>query len=161
APAGNRAHGRRPEDQRAQPLEPDARCAEPLRGGRQFVRDIRGRQPDLDDRGARAACRGPHGRDALRSAGATVSVSTTVEATKHVLTDAEWSAFQQAADALIPEAHGMPSARTVVTGSRLTFVLGARPDLLQPLKHALQPGLGDDPQARFAALERDDPTALS
>lgn len=82
-------------------------------------------------------------------------------ATKHLLTDAEWAAFQVAADVLIPEAHGMPSARAIVTGSRLTFVLGARPDLLEPLRNALKPGLGDDPQARFAALERDDPAALS
>jgi hypothetical protein len=83
------------------------------------------------------------------------------EPSKHVLTDSEWAVFQQAADALIPEAHGMPSARTVVTGSRLTFVLGARPDLLDPLKSALDPALGSDPQARFAALEHDDPHALS
>lgn len=80
--------------------------------------------------------------------------------TRHVLDDAEWAAFQEAADALIPEAHGMPSAGTVVTGSRLTFVLDARPDLLQPLKNALKPSLGDA-IARFAALERDDPAALS
>ncbi len=83
------------------------------------------------------------------------------DATEHVLDDAEWAAFQGAADALIPAAHGMPSARNVVTGSRLRFVLGARPDLLEPLKAALRPGLGDDPTTRFANLERDDPAALS
>jgi hypothetical protein len=85
----------------------------------------------------------------------------TATATHHVLDDAEWAAFQQAADALIPEAHGMPSARTVVTGSRLTFVLGARPDLLVPLKAALRPGLGADAATRFTALEKDDPAALA
>ena len=87
--------------------------------------------------------------------------ATVGSATHHVLDDAEWTAFQLAAEALIPEAHGMPSAKAVVTGSRLTFVLGARPDLLEPLKQALKPGLGDDPQTRFATLERDDPAALS
>jgi hypothetical protein len=90
-----------------------------------------------------------------------VNDATAADGTKHVLDDAEWAAFQNAADALIPEAHGMPSARAVVTGSRLTFVLGARPDLLEPLKQALKPGLGDDAEKRFATLERDDPAALS
>ena len=80
--------------------------------------------------------------------------------TGHMLTDDEWATFQDVADAMIPEAHGMPSARAVVTGSRLKFVLGARPDLLDPVRSALRPGLGQ-PAERFAALERDDPAALS
>ena len=89
-------------------------------------------------------------------------MSTAAEApTAHVLNDAEWATFQQLADTLIPEAHGMPSARAVVTGSRLKFVLGARPDLLDPLVASLRPELGNDPQTRFDALERDDPAALS
>jgi hypothetical protein len=61
------------------------------------------------------------------------------------------------ADALIPAAHGMPSAGDVVGEARLRFVLDARPDLAEPLRAALRPGLGDDPAARLAALEHDEP----
>lgn len=56
-------------------------------------------------------------------------------------------------DLLIPAAHGMPSAGEVVGEARLRFVLGARPDLAEPLHAALRPELGDDPAARLAALE--------
>jgi hypothetical protein len=66
------------------------------------------------------------------------------------------SAFAAVADRLIPEAHGMPSAGVVVDEGRLRFVLGARPDLVEPLRAALRPELGDDPAARLAALERDE-----
>jgi hypothetical protein len=65
------------------------------------------------------------------------------------------------ADRLIPEGHGMPSAGAVVGDARLHFVLLARPDLLEPLRAALRPGLPADPAARLAALERDDPGALA
>ncbi len=65
------------------------------------------------------------------------------------------------ADRLIPEAHGMPSAAAVVDDDRLRFVLRARPDLVEPLVGALRPALGDDPQARLAALERDEPANLA
>lgn len=65
--------------------------------------------------------------------------------------------FAAIADRLIPEAHGMPSAGAVVGEARLRFVLGARPDLAEPLHAALRPELGDDPAARLAALERDEP----
>ena len=58
---------------------------------------------------------------------------------------------------LIPEAHGMPSAGDIVGESRVHFVLGARPDLAEPLARALRPELGDDPAARLATLERDEP----
>jgi hypothetical protein len=58
---------------------------------------------------------------------------------------------------LIPEAHGMPSAADVVDDARLRFVLGARPDLAEPLAEALRPELGHDPQARLDTLERDEP----
>jgi hypothetical protein len=61
------------------------------------------------------------------------------------------------ADQLIPEAHGMPSAGGVVDETRLRFVLGARPDLAEPLRAALRTELGDDPAARLAVLERDEP----
>jgi hypothetical protein len=68
--------------------------------------------------------------------------------------------FAAIADHLIPAAHGMPSAAEIVDDARLDFVLGARPDLLQPLLDGLRPGLGGDPAARLAALGRDDPAAL-
>lgn len=61
------------------------------------------------------------------------------------------------ADVLIPEAHGMPAAGAVVGEARLRFVLGARPDLAEPLAAALRPELGDDPGARLGGLERDEP----
>lgn len=65
--------------------------------------------------------------------------------------------FSAVADRLIPEAHGMPSARDVVGDVRLRFVLTARPDLVEPFLASLRPELGADPGARLAALERDAP----
>lgn len=65
------------------------------------------------------------------------------------------------ADRLIPAAHGMPSAAEVVGDDRLRFVLRARPDLLEPLRAALRPGLGDEVAARLDALGRDDPATLA
>lgn len=65
------------------------------------------------------------------------------------------------ADHLIPAAHGMPSAGDVVTEARLRFVLTARPDLAEPLRAALRPELGEDPQVRLDALGRDEPANLS
>jgi hypothetical protein len=65
--------------------------------------------------------------------------------------------FARIADFLVPEAHGMPSAGSVITEQRLGFVLGARPDLAEPLHAALRPGLPDDPAQRLDALERDEP----
>jgi hypothetical protein len=64
------------------------------------------------------------------------------------------------ADHLIPAAHGMPSAGAIVDAGRLAFVLGARPDLREPLVAALRPELGDDPAARLAALAGDEPEDL-
>ncbi len=58
---------------------------------------------------------------------------------------------------LIPEAHGMPSAGEVVGETRLRFVLGARPDLAEPLRDALRPELGPDPATRLIVLEQDEP----
>jgi hypothetical protein len=65
--------------------------------------------------------------------------------------------FAAIADHLIPEAHGMPSAAAVIDDRRFGFVLNARPDLLESLLAALGPGLPDDPAARLAVLERDEP----
>jgi hypothetical protein len=69
----------------------------------------------------------------------------------------ERAVFAAVADHLIPEAHGMPSAAAIVGDARLRFVLNARPDLVEPLRQALRPELGDDPAARLAALEREEP----
>lgn len=60
---------------------------------------------------------------------------------------------------LIPAAHGMPSAGDVIDDKRLRFALEARPDLVEPLRTALVTGLPEDPAARLAALERDQPDA--
>ena len=62
---------------------------------------------------------------------------------------------------LIPAAHGMPSAADVLSEDRLRFVLGARPDLGEPLLGALRPELGNDPRSRLAALARDEPGSLA
>ncbi len=67
------------------------------------------------------------------------------------------ASFAAIAEHLIPAAHGMPSAGDVVGEARLRFVLTARPDLAEPLRAALRPELGEDPAARLAALERDEP----
>lgn len=60
------------------------------------------------------------------------------------------------ADHFIPAAHGMPSAADVLTDDRLRFVLGARPDLVEPLAASLRPELGEDAAARLMALGRDE-----
>jgi hypothetical protein len=73
---------------------------------------------------------------------------------------AERATLCAVADRLIPAAHGMPSAAEVVSDDRLRFVLKARPDLLEPLRAALRPGLGDDVAARLDALGRDEPATL-
>ncbi len=65
------------------------------------------------------------------------------------------------ADYLIPAAHDMPSAAEVVNEARVEFVLGARPDLAEPLTAALRPELGDDAQARLDALGRNEPANLA
>jgi hypothetical protein len=64
------------------------------------------------------------------------------------------------ADHLIPAAHGMPSAADVLTDDRIRFVLEARPDLEEPLRMALRPGLGPEVAGRLVALESDEPDNL-
>jgi hypothetical protein len=64
------------------------------------------------------------------------------------------------ADALIPAAHGMPSAADVLSDERLRFVLRARPDLVDPMRAALRPELGDDVAARLDTLGRNEPGPL-
>ena len=68
--------------------------------------------------------------------------------------------FAVIAGPLIPAAHGMPSAAEVVDDRRLAFVLGARPDLVDPLQAALRADLGDDVATRLAALAEYEPATL-
>ena len=77
------------------------------------------------------------------------------------LDDAAWATLSAVADHLIPAAHDMPSAADVVTDDRVRFVLGARPDLLEPLRAALRPALGGDPGVRLDVLGRDEPGTLA
>ena len=60
--------------------------------------------------------------------------------------------LRDVASHLIPAAHGMPAAGSVVDDRRLDFVLRARPDLADELHAALRPELGDDPARRLAAV---------
>ena len=76
------------------------------------------------------------------------------------LSTAERTTLAAVADRLIPAAGDMPSAAEVVTDERLRFVLNARPDLLEPLRAALRPELGDDEVARLDVLGRDEPATL-
>lgn len=73
---------------------------------------------------------------------------------------AERATFAAVADRLIPAAHGMPSAAEVVGDDRLRFVLTARPDLVDPLRTALRPDLGDDVGARLDALGANEAATL-
>jgi hypothetical protein len=61
-------------------------------------------------------------------------------------------------DALLPEAHGMPSASQVDVGGRqLDLVLRSRPDLVAALERAVGADEVDDPMGTFEELERSDP----
>ena len=85
---------------------------------------------------------------------------TTTGAELRAVSDDERATFAAIADHLIPAAHGMPSAGEVLTDDRLRFVLGARPDLAEPLRAALRPDLGSDVADRLASLANE-PTNLS
>jgi hypothetical protein len=87
-------------------------------------------------------------------------MSTVADDPLAALGETERATLAAVADRLIPEAHGMPSAASVLTDARLRFVLGARPDLLAPLRAALRPDLGEDVAARLEALGRGEPTTL-
>jgi hypothetical protein len=69
--------------------------------------------------------------------------------------------FAAQADALIPAAHGMPSAGTIVDDGRLRFVLTARPDLAAPLSAVLAEPVGDDAQRRLDELAGRQPGLLA
>jgi hypothetical protein len=86
--------------------------------------------------------------------------STTTADPLASLDGAERATLSAIADRLIPAAHGMPSAADVLDDARLRFVLNARPDLLEPLRAALRPELGDDPGTRLETLGRDEPSQL-
>jgi len=77
-----------------------------------------------------------------------------------VLSTAERATLAAVADRLIPAAGDMPSAGEVVGDERLGFVLNARPDLLEALRAALRPELGDDVVARLDVLGRAEPATL-
>jgi len=85
------------------------------------------------------------------------TAATTVSGPLEELDAGRRATFAGVADLLIPAAHGMPSAGEVVDAARLAFVLTARPDLVEPLRAALRPELGDDPSTRLASLDRDEP----
>jgi hypothetical protein len=74
---------------------------------------------------------------------------------------AERATLGAVADLLIPGTDAMPSAADVLDDGRLRFVLNARPDLIDPLRTALRPELGDDLAARLDVLGRDEPAILS
>lgn len=78
-----------------------------------------------------------------------------------VLDPGRRTTFSAVAGHLIPAAHGMPSAAEVVGDDRLRFVFTSRPDLIEPVVAALRAELGDDVEARLAALERDEPGELA
>jgi hypothetical protein len=77
-----------------------------------------------------------------------------------ILSTSERTTLAAVAERLIPAAGDMPSAAEVVGDDRLRFVLNARPDLLEPLRKALRPELGDDVVARLDVLGRDEPATL-
>lgn len=67
----------------------------------------------------------------------------------------ELDALSAIADVLIPAAHGMPSAASVIDRARLAFVLDARPDLEVALHSALRPELGSVIPGRLRVLENE------
>lgn len=78
-----------------------------------------------------------------------------------VLDPVRRAVLREVASHLIPAAHGMPAAGDVVDDRRLDFVLRARPDLVDALRAALRPELGDDPGSRLAALAAGEPESAA
>ena len=140
---------------------------EPVRRRRLVLRHLVRRQPDLDDRRARAARRRPHGRDPLRAAGAGMTQETgaptdlTAACRRRTARRARRRCRRGARHV---RRHRRPPdpgrARHAVggRGRRPTSGSGscsrARPDLAEPLRAALRPELGDDVAARLATLGR-------
>lgn len=79
-----------------------------------------------------------------------------------LISDAERKVFAKIADALIPEAEGMPSATQVgVDGDILDRILGLRPDLQEAFFRAIRTDKSDDGMKMAENLNRDDPAAIS
>jgi len=79
----------------------------------------------------------------------------------NALDPARRAVLREVASHLVPAAHGMPAAGDVVDDRSLAFVLRARPDLVEALRAALRPELGDDPGTRLAALAADEPESAA
>ncbi len=77
------------------------------------------------------------------------------------ISDEPPAAFAALADALVPAAHGMPAASTVVDGNRLAFVVQARPDLADPLAAIVAMPMFDDPATRLDELAAQHPELLA
>ncbi len=77
------------------------------------------------------------------------------------LDDALRRTFLALADALIPEAEGMPAASQVgVGGDILDRILALRPDLREAFVRGLRAAAGKPAAEAAEALNRDDPAAL-
>ena len=87
-------------------------------------------------------------------------MSTVIDDPLASLGAGELATLRGVANRLIPAAGEMPSAADVLSDARLRFVLSARPDLLEPLRAALRPDLGDDVASRLDVLGRDEPAIL-
>ena len=110
---------------------------EPVRRRRLVLRDVVRRQPDVDDRRDRAPGRRPHGRDAVRAAGAGMTVEGAA-----TLTDEERANARRGRRPADPGRPRHAVGGRVVNDERLRFVLTARPDLVEPLRAALAAGPG-------------------
>lgn len=77
------------------------------------------------------------------------------------LTDAQRQTFAALADALIPEAEGMPAASQVgLQGASLDQVLELRPDLHEAFFRALERAAGKEAGEVLQQLNRDDHLAI-
>ena len=155
---GHRPDGRRPGDVGARPLEPDPRRPEPVRRRRQLLRHLAGREPDLVDR-ARSRC-APRTTWSRRASSSRCRHERRPRRrpTRSRPRRRRRATFAAVADHLIPAAHGMPSAGDVVDDDAARGSCSAPgPTSSSRSAAALRPELGDDPAARLAALERDEP----
>ena len=147
---GTARMGDDPKTSVARPLEPGPRRPEPVRRRRLVLRHLVRRQPDLDDRGHRAARGRPHGRDPVRAAGAGMTDAPDGRPIRS--TDARRADERRALrGGRRPPDPGR--ARHALGGRRRRATTGCgscstpRPDLVEPLRAALRPELGDDAAA--------------
>ena len=87
-------------------------------------------------------------------------MSTVIDDPLASLGAGELATLRGVANRLIPAAGEMPSAADVLSDARLRFVLSARPDLLEPVRAAVRPDLGEDVATRLDVLGRDEPAIL-